>query len=65
VDVRIIAATHRPLEQMMASGEFRDDLFYRLNVVSIELPPLRERREDIPGLVEQFLQPHGPNRRGE
>ena len=64
VDVRIIAATHRPLEQMMASGEFRDDLYYRLNVVSIELPPLRERREDIPGLVEQFLQRHGAESAG-
>jgi two-component system NtrC family response regulator len=64
VDVRIIAATHRPLEQMMASGDFRDDLFYRLNVVSIELPPLRDRREDIPGLVDQFLQRHGSESAG-
>jgi len=64
VDVRIIAATHRPLEQMMAGGEFRDDLYYRLNVVSIELPALRERREDIPGLVEQFLERHGTESAG-
>ncbi len=55
VDVRIVAATHRDLEALVRSGEFRDDLFYRLNVVSIELPPLRERREDIPMLVDEFI----------
>jgi nitrogen regulation protein NR(I) len=56
VDVRIISATHRDLEGAMREGTFREDLFHRLNVVSIALPPLRERPEDIPALVEHFLQ---------
>ena len=56
VNVRIIAATHRELEEEVAAGRFRQDLFYRLNVVSLNVPPLRERPEDIPILVNHFLQ---------
>jgi DNA-binding NtrC family response regulator len=54
VDVRLVAATHRDLETMMAENQFRRDLYYRLNVISIRIPPLRERPEDIPALVRYF-----------
>ncbi len=60
VDVRVLAATHRDLETAIRQKQFREDLYYRLNVVMITLPPLRSRREDIPGLVHYFLQKHGP-----
>jgi Nif-specific regulatory protein len=56
VDVRLILATNRNLEQMVQAGEFRADLYYRINVVSIQLPPLRERREDIPAMAQHFLE---------
>jgi two-component system nitrogen regulation response regulator GlnG len=59
VDVRVIAATHRLLEQAVAAREFREDLFYRLNVVRIHIPPLRDRREDIPLLINYFLKKFG------
>ena len=56
VDVRIVAATHQPLEQRVAQGQFREDLFHRLNVIRLRLPPLRERKEDIPALAQLFLE---------
>ena len=55
MDVRVLAATHRDLEQAMRDGRFREDFYYRLNVVTIQIPPLRDRREDIPLLLDHFL----------
>ena len=56
VDVRIVAATHRDLEEMVSEGEFREDLLYRLNVLPIRIPPLSQRKEDIPELLDHFAE---------
>ena len=58
IDVRVIAATNRDLRQMVSDGKFQEDLFYRLNVIPIEIPPLRERRDDIPALLDHFVRKH-------
>lgn len=63
VDIRFIAATNKPLEQAVAAREFREDLFYRLNVVRVHLPPLRERKRDIPLLVDYFLKKYSQVRK--
>jgi DNA-binding NtrC family response regulator len=64
VNVRVVAATNEPLEQRIKEGTFREDLYYRLNVISIQLPPLRERLDDIPLLIAHFLQNKGSSRNG-
>src|SRR6266704_1175284 len=61
VDVRVVAATNRDLRAMVADGRFRDDLYYRINVLSVDVPPLRERSEDIPVLIDYFVKKHTRN----
>ena len=61
IDVRVVAATNRDLRAMVADGRFRDDLYYRINVLSIDVPPLRERHDDIPVLIDYFLKKHTRN----
>src|SRR5438309_7863609 len=61
VDVRVVAATNRDLRAMVTDGRFRDDLYYRINVLSIDVPPLREHRDDIPVLIDYFLKKHTRN----
>jgi DNA-binding NtrC family response regulator len=65
VDVRVIATTNRPLAKMVGEGKFRADLFFRLNVIPLSLPPLRERREDIPDLINYFLRKYAPASRSQ
>jgi DNA-binding NtrC family response regulator len=61
IDVRVVAATNRDLRAMVADGRFRDDLYYRINVLSVDVPPLRERKDDIPVLINFFLKKHTRN----
>ncbi len=64
VDVRFISATNRPLEKLLAEGKFRDDLYYRMNVITVQLPPLRHRKSDIPELAEYLLHRHAGASKG-
>ena len=64
-DVRVIAATNKPLQELVKTGEFRQDLYYRINVVRLQLPPLRDRKEDIPLLIEHFVQKFNARRNRE
>ena len=59
IDIRVIAATKRPLREMVREGSFREDLFYRINVVPVQLPPLRDRQGDIPLLIQHMIERHG------
>src|SRR5204863_10142505 len=61
VDVRVIAATNSDLRRLVSDGQFREDLFYRLNVIPVQIPPLRDRKEDIPLLVQHFLEKFSPH----
>ena len=54
IDIRVICATNKNIEQMVEEGTFREDLYYRLNIIPIELPPLRKRKEDLPALIEYY-----------
>jgi len=63
VDVRIVSASNKELDRLVRAGEFREDLYYRLKVLTIRLPPLRQRKEDVPALVEHFLRLHAPRGR--
>jgi len=63
VDVRVVAATHKDLQREVREGRFREDLFYRLNVISLHTPPLAERRDDIPALAQHFLDRHAAQSR--
>ncbi len=65
VDVRIISATHQNLKQLVAEGRFREDLYYRINVMNIHIPPLRKRKADIPLLIQHFIQKYAPDRERE